>query len=300
MNPNSHVRYDRHQDEWNRVLNDEARSRCGNSWLEKDTLDSWRHARMRVPLLTFVRANPDASWLTVGDGRFGTDANYLLLAGARNVHCSDVSDTLLKIGSEKGFINAYSAENAEFLSFADNSFDYVYCKEALHHFPRPFVALAEMFRVARCAVVLTEPRDHVIDRAPFACVIDALRWLRRGDASAHTFETVGNYAYALSEREIEKFLLGMHYTKAAFTGCNDAYVAGVEYVKLGSPSASDRKKIVGLKAKILLQDFLERVGLRKSALLTAALFKDAPAEPLEAALRKSGWRIRNLPKNPYL
>ncbi len=56
---------------------------------------------------------------------------------------------LLGKGSELGFIGEYSAQNAESLSFASNSFDYVFCKDAMHHCPRPVIALYEMLRVAR-------------------------------------------------------------------------------------------------------------------------------------------------------
>ena len=87
--------------------------------------------------------------------------------GVKKVHCSDISDKLLRIGNNKGFINEFSAQNAESLKFLDNSFDYVLCKEAFHHFPRPFIALHEMFRVSQKGVVLIEPRDDLIDKSFF-------------------------------------------------------------------------------------------------------------------------------------
>ena len=87
-------------------------------------------------------------WLTIGDGRYGTEANYIMTNGA-NALATDYSDKLLKIGKEIGFINEYKKENAESLSFQDNSFDYVLIKEAFHHFPRPWIALHEAFRVCK-------------------------------------------------------------------------------------------------------------------------------------------------------
>ena len=43
-------------------------------WLENDTIDAWRHARMYSALDPLLETYPDASWLTVGDGRYGKDA----------------------------------------------------------------------------------------------------------------------------------------------------------------------------------------------------------------------------------
>ncbi|MBL8445913.1 MAG: class I SAM-dependent methyltransferase [Zoogloeaceae bacterium] len=297
----SPIRYDNHEDEWRRVLDDADRRRVGDTWFDTETLDAWRHARMRAPLAAFIAQDPQASWLTIGDGRYGTDANFLLRSGARSVHCTDISDTLLRIGHERGFIQSYSAQNAEALAFADGSFDYVYCKEALHHFPRPYVALYEMFRVARKAVILTEPRDQLVESAPLGFLWRGLkRVLGRTTPPRHTFESVGNYVYAVSERDLEKFLLGMHHTDVAFTGCNDIHVPGVEFVPQTATTPAHRKIKTRLIRRIALADLLCRLGLAKSALLTAALFKVAPSGELARALADLGWALRKLPANPYL
>jgi ubiquinone/menaquinone biosynthesis C-methylase UbiE len=164
----THFIYDKHQEEWDKVLKDADRRLVGETWLQDDTLDSWRHQKMRDPVRPLASMDKDASWLTIGDGRFGSDAHFLLSLGLTNVHCSDISDTLLKIGNKKSFINSYSIQNAEAIEFLDESFDYVYCKEAFHHCPRSYIALHEMFRVAQKAVVITEPWDEVIEHAPLS------------------------------------------------------------------------------------------------------------------------------------
>ena len=300
MNSDKTVRYDRSQQEWDQVLSDPDRQRVGQSWLRDDTLDAWRHARIRAPLKIFVDEDPSGTWLTIGDGRYGTDAHHLLALGAKSVHCTDISDTLLKIGHDHGFIQAFSAENAEALSFADNAFDYVYCKESFHHFPRPYRSLGEMFRVARKAVILTEPRDRVVDRARWSLLPRLLKWLLRKDQRQHHFEPVGNYIYSVSEREIEKFLLGMHHTQVAFLGCNDAYLPGVEFSALTSSSPADRKLRSRIQGKIRTLDTLTRLGLIETTLLTAALFKAAPAPGLAEAMAGQGWTLKQLPRNPYI
>jgi ubiquinone/menaquinone biosynthesis C-methylase UbiE len=295
----SYFKYDNSEAEWSGLLKDPIRKRIGDTWFDANTVDAWRHLRMRRPLLPIIMHNKALSWLTIGDGRYGTDANFLLKSGAENVHCTDISDSLLKIGNEKGLINSYSKENAESLSFNDSSYDYVYCKEAFHHFPRPYIALYEMFRVCKKAVIITEPRDSISDRARFALVFYFLKAIFRRGGYEHSFEQVGNYVYSISEREIDKFLLGMNYSYVAYTGCNDAYIPGVEFIPLNT--SKFREKIIKSKifSKIKILDFLCAIGVMKSGLLTAAIFKEPPTHDLLKNLISSGWVIRKLPINPY-
>jgi len=297
---NKHFKYDRHQEEWDACVNDPQLQELAATWLNQgNSLDRWRHDRMYSLLKPIVKWNPKSNWLTVGDGRFGTDANALMQMGAENVHCSDISDTLIKIGAEKGFINSYSAENAEALSFPDDSFEFVYCKESFHHFPRPYIALHEMFRVAKTAVILTEPRDFMIDRGFLYPILKVINKIRGKSNRQHRFEEVGNYVYSLSEREMEKFQLGMHYRHLAFYGTNDSYKKDIEFVDLDSPAPSDKKMIRRIKTLIFLQNLLVKFGIRKSGLLSVVLFKKNPDNSLKDSMSSMGWRLKDLPKNPY-
>ncbi|WP_353432645.1 methyltransferase domain-containing protein [Polynucleobacter sp. MWH-UH23A] len=300
-NNHSYFQYDNHSAEWERVLHDPDYQKMGQTWLRTDTLDAWRHARMREPLRAIIQNDPQANWLTIGDGRFGTDAHYLLASGVKEVHCSDVSDALLKIGHEKGFIKEFSAQNAEDLTFPDNTFDYVYCKEAFHHFPRPYIALYEMFRVAKKAVFLIEPRDTFIDQTPLGAIIYGFKkiFLRKKDP-APAFEAVGNFVYAISEKELEKFLLGMHYTYIAFTGCNDEYIDGVEYVAENPVDVAGVKIKSRVLKKIRKMNFYCKIGTQKTGVLTAALFKEPPTQHMIDNMEKLGWRVKRLASNPYL
>jgi SAM-dependent methyltransferase len=151
--------YDRHDAEYERCTSDPQRASISANMVTR------RHPRTigatnacyRL-LLPLIETDLDARWLTVGDGRFGSDARFLKQHGV-SAHASDWSPQLLQIAAERGLIDEFSRQNAENLTFDDASFDYVYCKESLHHFPRPFIALHEMFRVARKAVILQEPPD---------------------------------------------------------------------------------------------------------------------------------------------
>ncbi len=295
-----HVTYDKHEAEWDKVLNDAERQLVGETWFLSDTLDSWRHQRMREPVKPLASMDKDASWLTIGDGRFGSDAHFLLSLGVSNVHCTDISDTLLKIGNERGFIGTYSAQNAEAIQFADEAFDYIYCKEAFHHCPRSYIALHEMFRVAKKAVVITEPWDDVVEPAPFSILLRLARRLMGRKNTEHGFESVGNYVYSISPREVEKFLLGMHYSCVAFFSVNDAYFSGIEFIKLNSRSPKDLLIKLKLKVRIFILDILCWLKIKRPSMLIAILFKEQPTRQLIASLKTYGWLVKEMPKNPYL
>jgi len=295
------MRYDNHPEEWEKILSDPELKTRGAAWLNLSSLDTWRHDRIRAPVMTIVEHNPEMSWITIGDGRYGTDANYLLRAGAKNVHCTDISDRLLRIGNNLGFINSFAAENAENLRALDNSFDWVYCKEALHHFPRPYIALHEMFRVARQGIVLTEPRDPLLEKSNIQIIKDLLkRILGRPTYSFHEFEEVGNYVYTVSEREQEKFLLGMHYTDCAFIGVNDSYAPGIEAICMDTKDREEIKIIKKVKSSIRRKDLLCALKIRKASLLISILFKDKPSDNLVQKLRSRDWTVKSLPANPHL
>ncbi|QWD98815.1 methyltransferase domain-containing protein [Polynucleobacter sp. MG-5-Ahmo-C2] len=300
MNNESYIKYDRHEEEWDEILTNPLKQQIGATWFKHNTLDAWRHRRMHFLINPIISYDKSFKWLTVGDGRYGTDAHFLLSSGIQKVHCSDYSDTLLTIAHEKGFISEYSAQNAESLKFDDNSFDFIYCKEALHHFPRPYMALYEMLRVCKTAVILTEPRDQLIDKAPLLPLFRLLKKLTKNNTGAHSFETVGNYVYTISERELSKFLLGMHYNCIAFTGVNDHYIPGVEFIDIDPKNF--KHKFIKLKTVVCIKirDLLCFLGFMKTNLLTVALFKQRPTQDLINSMSNHGWTIQELPQNPYL
>lgn len=296
------VIYDNHQYEWDRALTDTDRKNIARTWIEQsNTLDRWRHNRMYGQLEHLINFDKNMSWLTVGDGRYGTDANALISMGATNVMCTDISDTLLKIGYRNGFIKKYSKENAENLSFQENEFDFTLCKEAYHHFPRPQIALHEMLRVSKIGVVLIEPCDASINPKILNVLVPMLKKVfRKPTYTEHRFEEVGNYIFSVSERELEKIQLGMHRRYIAYTYVNDFYQEGFEFISMESTEKADLNKIRKAKSFIKARDVLTRLGLIRSAILCAILFKENPNPNIIQSLKKSGWKIKILPANPYL
>ena len=91
------------------------RAKIAQSWFAEGTI-GYEQAQQRNAISDpLLAAYPAASWLTVGDGRYGGDAHYLASKGA-DATASDISDALLREGAQMGFISKFSKENAEELS----------------------------------------------------------------------------------------------------------------------------------------------------------------------------------------
>ncbi len=250
-------------------------------------------------ILPLLDAFPEAKWLTVGDGRYGSDARFIKDRGL-DVVASDISSCLLEEGKKKGLIDKYSRENAERLSFADDEFDFCLCKEAYHHFPRPMVALHEMLRVSTRGIVLIEPNDQFIFsgfRALFFRKLkDTLRRPLGRQLPEHRFEETGNYVYGISKREMEKVAAGMSYNTVAFKGLNDYYQNGLEY----EPARNDNPIYNQVRFKTRLKDLLCTLGVNRPNLLVAIILKDEPSPVLSAGLKRDRFDIVIIPQNPHI
>jgi SAM-dependent methyltransferase len=265
-------------------LADESRRDVHESWFREDSANFWRLHRMYEPVFECLARTKSEKWLVVGDGRYGTDSVYMRRRGFQDVLPTDIGEALLLESKRRGMIDDYSVENAEALSFADDSFDYVLCKESYHHFARPMVALYEMLRVARKGVVLIEPQDLMIDQ-PHA----------QGRVPAD-YEPSGNYVYSISQRELEKVCLGVDMPVAAFKGINDHFVEGGHLEPADDSSAIFRE----IRNTIAAIDALCAEGRAKHRLLMAVLFKVEPSAEIRRDFERRGWLIRDLERNPHL
>ena len=284
--------YQKHASAFDGYVTSPERQQVADSWLDTSTANYWRHARS-YDIANILGNEPGEAWLTVGDGRFGLDAQRLKEQGAAAVLPTDLSETLLMAAKKSGAISEYSVENAERLSFAGSSFDYVFCKESYHHFPRPMIALYEMLRVAKKGVILIEPNDK--QHAPARIAKNALKRLvgRKTDFQAENYEEDGNYVFSISKREIEKVALGLNLPQIAFKGLNDYYETGIEFQKIESPMG--RK----MRRHIALCDALCKTGLNMPSMLMACIFHLPLVTSKREAMIKAGWEIKDLPRNPY-
>ena len=261
------------------------------SYRSPQSIDAWRHRRMLDMVMPLCQALPESTWMTVGDGRYGSDAAYLKARGM-TVRATTLTDDKLRQAHDMGHIDAYAAENAERLSCADNSFDFVLCKEAYHHFPRPPVALYEMLRVSRVAVVMIEPVDNP---RLFDGVKRLAKRLLRGDVDQQ-FEPAGNYIYRPNVRELRKLMLALGGEVLAHRGINDFYHAKL----VGHPYRVTGWPTVVTRAGIAVQDMLCASGLLGYGLACIMVFKACPPPTLRPVLRSAGFDVEVLPRNPYL
>lgn len=97
----------------------------------------------------------------------GMDAEFLARAGA-HVIAADLSLGAARRARERARRFGVAIEpivaDVERLPFADGSIDLVYVHDGLHHLESPLAGLAEMARVARRAVSVTEPARAAVTR----------------------------------------------------------------------------------------------------------------------------------------
>ena len=79
--------YDKHDKNYEEYLKDDEKSKIADSWLDINSLDYWRHDRMLNLIKPFIEK--DEAWLTIGDGRYGSESSWLKIKGI-NCHASDM------------------------------------------------------------------------------------------------------------------------------------------------------------------------------------------------------------------
>lgn len=135
-----------------------------------------------------------------------TDKNAFQACGFTNVVISNLDERM--VGNEFAPYE-WAFQDAENLTFEDESFDFCVVHQGLHHCHSPARALLEMHRVARNGVLLFEPYDNLLTRVGIrlkfgqeyevaAVSANGLRF--GGVANSH----VPNHVYRWTEREIIK------------------------------------------------------------------------------------------------
>lgn len=289
-----------HQQSYKNNLNQEEIN-LYTDWFNNNTVDVWRHKRMLECINPFLVFDRKAKWLTVGDGRFGTAARYIIQKSG-NAIATDIDVSLLQIAKEKKWISEYKYANAESLPFEDNYFDYSYCKESFHHFPRPYLAVYEMLRVSKKAIIFSEPADWLPSPIPRRLLQIQKNLIKKiiGKRNPHTdegnFEPIGNYVYSISEREFQKIAIALILPSVAFKRFHDVYYQGVEQEDCISNGPLFRK----IKRKILVNNILCKVGLATKNHINYIMFKEIPNPRIINELQQMNYSYILLPKNPYI
>ena len=295
--------YDKHDKQYEAYVKNEKQYKIAEAWLNLESLDYWRHNRILNLIRPILKKNE--TWLTIGDGRYGSEAAWLKRHDIV-CHSSDMHTNLLELAYKKGIVDSFSEQNAENLNLESNSFDYVLIKETLHHLPRPWLAIYEAFRVCKKGVVIIEPNDtyaysHCFKKT-FIRSKNLLKKLlnKKVYKDEYGFEEVGNFIYTINMRELEKFLLGIHKTRIAFNNINDHYFENIEYISTKNASFKEKVICLKLKSMILIKDLLCNLGFMNFSIGEAILFKEKPEKKLIYDLKNMNWNYKNLPNNPFL
>lgn len=293
--------YTAHKNSYQVNEHDEKEFLLYRDWYNTGTVDVWRHTRMLSHIDPLLTAYPSADWLTVADGRWGTAARYIEMKGGKAL-ATDIDDRLLQTAVQHGLLREYRNENAEKLSFHDDAFDFAYCKESFHHFPRAYVALYEMLRVSKIAVIITEPRDWLpppFTRRIMQLIKHSIKKLLNMEIAhpdSGNYEPIGNYVFTVSERELQKIALGLSLPAVAFRNFQDVYLEGVEQEKQSDNGPLLKK----LKSKLFVNNVLRFIRIEKTNHITGIIFKTPVSGELRRQLSVMGFTIVDLPRNPYL
>ena len=242
-------------------------------------------------------------WLTIGDYT-GFEAQYLIEQN-QDATASDISDVFLKEAFEQNLIGKYKKINVERIDIEEDDFDYLFCKEAFHHFPRAYLGLYEMIRVAKKGAILIEPVDawykmplllflkNICDR--FSPYLINKFWKNR-----FSWEVVGNYVFKISDREIEKIAMGIGLSCIAFKEVNTRLAPIPAKWGDSAKIPLDESLYKKLKRRLAVWDFICKMRIIPFNTLCAVIFKEKPQKELLDELRKNKYRVIELPENPYL
>ncbi|MHC5058762.1 MAG: class I SAM-dependent methyltransferase [Planctomycetota bacterium] len=258
------------------------------AWLVNDNADYWGCCLPLTDIEPFLRTLPPSRILTVGDGKGGKEAAFVKRLGHHAV-ASDVCADVLAEAKRRGIIDEFREEDAEALSCANESFDYVLVKETLHHLTRPYLALYETLRVASRGVIVIEPRTDLGVgfglRACFRYILGRLfRVCSLPKAAALPKpvyeEPAGNFCFCFHPYDLAQVAIA--------AGC-EAYA----WAHTRTYWEPDCERIKGEELEALIKREAERMegGREAFPMLAFIMFKEQPSADSAAALRASAFEL---------
>ena len=261
---------------------------------EPDSLDSRRHWQMYDFARPLIEAEPDAQWLTIGDS--GADAVAIRRMGASQVISSCISTAHIHYLATRGFLDGIRIEavNAESIAPLDVPIDYIFCKEAYHHFPRAPIAFYNFLERARRGVVLIEPVD-MGGGFPLEMLRTFAKRVLRGDSADHLlFEEWGNFIFRLSVAEMDRMLTSIQVERYFIAYHNDFY-----HPRLSPRPVTDRIADLVEKLGVGCQNLACKFGLMAYGKVAVVIPTGSLSTEAEQALRQKGFRERLTPRNPF-
>ncbi len=165
-----------------------------------DTQQRWKHKdKFLKSIIDNTIKNRKAKVLVICGG--SKESRIFSNLGFINVTITNInSNTNSKIKYN------FKKQNALHLNYTNNSFDYVFVNDGLHHCSSPHKALLEMYRVARIGALGIESKDSYLMRLLVKLKITnnfELSSLQEGSGGVDgTY--IPNYVYRWTKREIEK------------------------------------------------------------------------------------------------
>ena len=242
-------------------------------------------------------------WLTIGDYT-GFEAKYLT-GQNQDATASDISDVYLEEAFHQKLIEKYLKINVEHIDLKEDSFDYLFCKESFHHFPRAYLGLYEMIRVAQKGVILIEPADAWL-KMPLLLFLKNIcdcfnpLLINKFWKNRFSWEVVGNYVFKLSDREVEKIAMGMGLPCIAFKEMNTRLAPIPAKWGDSNKTPLDERLYKKLKNRYAIWDFVCNLRVIPYNTLCAVIFKEKPQKSLLDDLRRNKYKVIELPANPYL
>lgn len=192
-----------HRNSFQKIVEDDRS--C--TYLDVENSHMWSRNYPIYKLEKFFRHIAPSEFVTIGDGKGGHEAQIIKKFGNKAI-ATDIATEILEVAKKRNLIDDFAKEDAENLSFADNSVDYCLIKESLHHLPRPYLCIYEMLRVARQGIILIEPNgDHCYQ------------------IGKEQYESSGNYKYQFTLKELIQCAACLGFNNVAY-----GYSPNVNYI----------------------------------------------------------------------
>ena len=172
-----------------------------DGFINPESIWHFMHVHVLDHIKDFFQNIPPSTILTLGDSYCGREAAHIKrINPAHHVHASDWQPCLIQVAKDLGLVDEFSEQDMNDLKFEDDSFDFVFVKESLHHLSKPYQGIYEMLRVAKKGAILIEPSGE-----------------NEGKLRFNGVEPVGNYVYGFIAHELAKVGLSYGIRHFAFT-----------------------------------------------------------------------------------
>jgi SAM-dependent methyltransferase len=189
--------------------------------MEINSSENFHDFFFRISINNLFKSNPMQKFESVlAIGANHVEARNLIKFPFKKIVLSGISEPDVKTMEiiKKDKRVSYVKQNMEKLTFSNRSFDLVFVKEAIHHIPRPILALYEMLRVAKKGVIFIEPQESCLGN-----ILDKLNLSSKYEKNQMgNTKFRDNFVYRWRRKEIIK-LLNSYYLesgyKVNFTSC---------------------------------------------------------------------------------